>query len=101
MKGPAGYGRYDDDPNHVGCPRARTDMTPCIARDGCLALTDDGHCVGCNARPARLLTELRPKERHWRGTLAEQADRLSSLVRELTEPLVRKGADDAGEEADA
>ena len=54
----AGYGRYDDDPQHIGCPRARSDMTPCVARDGALAVADDERCVGCNQHPAELLMEL-------------------------------------------
>jgi hypothetical protein len=58
MKGPLGYGRYDDDLGHVGCPRARSDMTPCVARDGELACADDGRCVGCGSHPAALLAEL-------------------------------------------
>jgi hypothetical protein len=58
MKGILGYGRYDDDPHQVGCPRAKTDMTPCVARDGHAASDDNGACVGCDAHPADLLTEL-------------------------------------------
>jgi len=65
VRGPGGYGRYDDDPKHVGCPRARSDMTPCVARDGGNAETLDaatGHqhtiCVGCGRSPADLLREL-------------------------------------------
>jgi len=58
MKGPEGYGRYDDDPEHVGCPRARTDMTPCAARDGQSADDGAGVCVGCRHAPADLLTAL-------------------------------------------
>lgn len=57
-KGPLGYGRYNDDPEHVGCPRATSDMTPCVARDGGLAVADDGACVGCGAKPADLLRDL-------------------------------------------
>jgi hypothetical protein len=52
-----GYGRYGDDPNHVGCPRARSDMTPCAARDGRTA-EDEGVCVGCGVNVADALTEL-------------------------------------------
>jgi len=52
------YGRYNDDPEHIGCPRAKSDMTPCVARDGHLAVASDGNCVGCFANPADLLTEL-------------------------------------------
>ena len=58
MKGVAGYGRYDDDPNAVGCPRAKSDMTPCVARDLRTAAANDGTCVGCGQHPADLLTEL-------------------------------------------
>lgn len=55
---PGGYGRYADDPEHVGCPRANSDMTPCVARDGATACADDGVCVGCGEHPAALLVEL-------------------------------------------
>lgn len=58
VKGICGYGRYDDAPNHVGCPRANSDITPCIARDGATALADDLMCVGCNMNPKDLLNEL-------------------------------------------
>ncbi len=58
MKGVGGYGRYDDDPKQIGCPRAKSDMTPCTARDGASAVADDGACVGCGHFPADLLTEL-------------------------------------------
>jgi hypothetical protein len=70
-RGPGGYGRYDDDPQHVGCPRARTDMTPCVARDGDVATEDRGECVGCGKRAADLLRD---------------------LVREVTEPEAKGGA---------
>jgi hypothetical protein len=55
-RGLLGYGRYPD--GHVGCPRAKTDMTPCVARDGRPAQDDPGDCVGCGAFPADLLVEL-------------------------------------------
>lgn len=44
-------------PSEVTCPRERSEMTPCIARDGHLALADDGDCVGCMASPFTLLRE--------------------------------------------
>jgi hypothetical protein len=41
--------------SEVDCPRAKTWMTPCIARDGHLALSDDDWvCVGCSAKPREL-----------------------------------------------
>jgi hypothetical protein len=86
MKGPHGYGRYDDDPGYVGCPRAKTDMTPCIARDGHLALASDGKCVGCGSRPDLLIAEIGGEDLS--GAPEDQADRLTDLVRRLTEPLM-------------
>jgi hypothetical protein len=87
-----GYGRYKDDPNHVGCPRAKTDMTPCIARDGALALADDQRCVGCNGDARDLLTQLRHSAKGYTGApvtiAAHAADKLAALVREVTEPVV-------------
>jgi hypothetical protein len=42
----------------IDCPRAKSDMTPCVARDGSLACTTKGLCVGCDRHPANLLKEL-------------------------------------------
>lgn len=39
MKGPHGYGRYNDDPEYVGCPRAKTDMTPLLLGHSSIATT--------------------------------------------------------------
>jgi hypothetical protein len=72
VKGILGYGRYNDTPEHVGCPRATSDMTPCAARDGHVAVADDGDCVGCGEFPANLL---------------------QVLVREVTQPLVEEHPD--------
>lgn len=47
-KGLLGYGRYPD--GHIGCPYAKSDMTPCMCRDGESALTDDGACIGCGRK---------------------------------------------------
>lgn len=35
---------------HIDCPRAKSDMTPCVLRDGELAADDRGCCVGCGER---------------------------------------------------
>lgn len=43
----------------VTCPRAKSAMTPCIARDGRLALDDvTMECVGCSAQPKALMDDL-------------------------------------------
>lgn len=94
MKGPFNYGRYDDDPGHVGCPRANSDMTPCAARDGHIVLSSDADrvCVGCERNPIDLLHEVYPetltflmdKPEDLRPVFA--ADLLAAKVRELTEP---------------
>lgn len=57
MRGLLGYGLYDDDPDRVGCPRAQTDMTPCVARDE-YAVANDGRCIGCGERAEVLLRAL-------------------------------------------
>jgi hypothetical protein len=41
-----------------GCPRMRSDMTPCIRQDGDLAMSADGHCVGCGWPVARVEEEI-------------------------------------------
>lgn len=90
MKTVGGYGRYGDDPEHVGCPRARTDMTPCVARDGHTAMADAGDCVGCWQYPTDLLTELRHEASGYTGSPVTNqrhaADKLRDLVRKVTQP---------------
>ena len=44
--------------SEIDCPRAKSWMTPCIARDGRTALADDGMCVGCGHEPYTLLLDL-------------------------------------------
>lgn len=46
------------DRNDVQCPREKSFMTPCIARDGHLALAGDRVCAGCGADPYTLLKDL-------------------------------------------
>jgi len=96
-RGICGYGRYNDDPGTVGCPRAQSDMTPCIARDGGEALTDNLCCVGCGQAPQQLLDELTQagvdvtSQRSGVAGLSVEhwaADRLRHVVREATQELV-------------
>lgn len=49
------------DRNKVECPREKSFMTPCVARDGRTALADDGDCVGCGKDPRILLKDHREK----------------------------------------
>lgn len=45
-------------PDHICCPRERSEMTPCAARDGsCAVATGHGQdkCVGCGTCVAELL----------------------------------------------
>lgn len=86
--GPGGYGRYNDDPSEIGCPRAKSYMSPCVARDGHLACADDGVCVGCGQHPVMLLEELRrliSADSHPPTTAERAADQLTVLVREVTQ----------------
>ena len=49
------------DRNKVVCPREKSSMTPCVARDGRLAVADSGVCVGCGRDPRVLLKDHREK----------------------------------------
>ena len=93
MKGPAGYGRYDDDPARVGCPYARSRRSPCIARDARLALAAPGQtCLqGCAHTPEFLAEELAEAYDPARALLVTGdpvtlADEFAVMVREATEP---------------
>jgi len=65
-------------------------MSPCIARDGALALSDVGDCVSCEERPRKLAMELAaatagvpgPVSRRW----DENANFLKELVLKVTQP---------------
>lgn len=48
-------------PAELKCPRETSDMTPCVARDGATAKSDDGKCVGCGLSVLDLLTKERAK----------------------------------------
>jgi len=48
------------DRTEVQCPREKTFMTPCVARDGGTAVADDGVCVGCGISPASELERITP-----------------------------------------
>jgi len=37
------------------CPREKSKMTPCVARDGDLAMLEDGTCAGCGKNVKELL----------------------------------------------
>lgn len=84
----------------IQCPRERTLMTPCIARDGATALYDPDPddpkqkrgCVGCGADPRQLLVELGERyepARHYRQTHdpINCANTLTRLVAEFVEEL--------------
>jgi len=94
MKGPAGYGRYNDDPKYIACPWAKSDMSPCIARDGRLALSSGMSqvCVGCGHTPAHqvrdLASEYEPaRKQRVDGDPDELASKFKTLVRQATEPV--------------
>lgn len=46
----------------VKCPREGSYMSPCVARNGGLAVADVGVCVYCGATPSELLAT--EKEKH-------------------------------------
>lgn len=48
-------------PEQLQCPREKSDMTPCVARDGGIVVTSNSFgnplCVGCEARVDRLVAK--------------------------------------------
>ena len=96
MKGPAGYGRYDDGLAHVACPYARSSRSRCVARDGRQALDtapagEERLCHGCAQELQLLIEELALEYPPAAGldVLGEQevlADEFALMVREATEP---------------
>jgi len=93
--GPAGYGRYTDgDSQYVGCPRARTSRSRCLARDGQLALDfrgDEPACRHCAHDLQDLVEELAAEYPPAAGLPVLDApevlaDEFALMVREATEP---------------
>ena len=84
------------DRSQVSCPRERTFMTPCIARDGSLALADDKTCVGCGVDPADELASLAkrypPAGKVWVFTTA---DEVADAMPELVWAYIHEGRSDA------
>jgi hypothetical protein len=97
-RGIAGYGRYDSHPGHVGCPWAASSESPCAARDGRLALTDEPRvvCVGCGNSLAFLIRDLaddyEPAGQDHPADAPGAADWFRDQVRAATEPLA-EGSD--------
>ena len=96
MKGPAGYGRYDNDSAHVGCPWARSSRSKCVARAGREALDAGDLCKGCANTPEYLVQDLAEeydpaRELLARGDPVTLADDFAAMVREMTEPAGKEG----------
>jgi hypothetical protein len=70
--------------DYIFCPRAQSSMTPCIARDGRLALADSNVCVGCAEKPSELISDLAERYEPARVRGSNQpkaaADRFRDLV---------------------
>jgi hypothetical protein len=99
-----GYGRYDSDPEHVGCPWSggRSEI-PCVARDGQLALSGGPkpQCAGCGNYLPFLIRDLaddyEPATEAAKDIppdAAEAADLFRHLVLQATEPLTGGESDD-------
>jgi len=58
------------------CPYAKSNMTPCVLRDGdiCYAMdnNDNPICVGCERTPAQLK---RPPPKNWAATVQQARGR--------------------------
>ena len=51
------HARTGINPKQLVCPREKSEMTPCVARDGALTVAADGCCVGCGQRVEELLKQ--------------------------------------------
>jgi hypothetical protein len=78
----------------VDCPRAKSWMTPCVARDGATAIDDPAAarpvCVGCGSDPLELLADLAERFSPARRYLQTKdpgacADTLTRMVAEYVE----------------
>jgi hypothetical protein len=68
-------------PTELQCPREKSDMTPCVARDGSTAVTNDGRCVGCSTPVDHLLNvELEQKIK----TLEEELAKLREAAEKVS-----------------
>lgn len=60
------------------CPREKSDMTPCLARDGWTAMLNGGRCVGCEEHVHYLTkTEL---EKHGEAVQKEITEKYAGKV---------------------
>lgn len=62
------------------CPREKSDMTPCVARDGDCAMTNDEHCVGCGQSVALMIEK--ENERFGGQSSSEEKQKSSSEMGE-------------------
>jgi hypothetical protein len=101
-RGVAGYGRYDDDPDVVSCPWAKSDMTPCLARDGHLAQVPSAKgtvCAGCGNTLAYLYRDLASDYEPARDIPQildpdSDAARFRNMIYRATSPQDGEGSDD-------
>lgn len=102
-RGIAGYGRYEDDLAHVGCPWSRSSEAPCAARDGRLAITGSPRaaCVGCGNYVLFLIGDLAddypPAGAERPADEAQAADWFRDLVLQATAPLAERETGDRPE----
>lgn len=71
------YGRTGLSEKELVCPREQSDMTPCVARDGDLAMTKDGKCVGCQADVQQLIKD--EKKKHHSGIPMKEVEKRNGL----------------------
>lgn len=56
------------------CPREKFFMTPCVARDGDLAVTEDNKCVGCGTSIEELIAVELEKKTEKEGGYARSSE---------------------------
>lgn len=86
---------YMNEPNVIGCPYAPSDNIACAARDGRLAVADDGLCIGCERQVAELFKTLVSRHVNLRDRL-DRLERAAGGAKHLCLSLLamREGATD-------
>jgi hypothetical protein len=75
----------------IACPYAKSDMTPCVARDGQMCVADEGMCVGCERMPADMLRDLVKKYVERRSSPTKEEMEFTALAMEFFEAEERAG----------
>ena len=79
----------------IECPWAKSDMTPCILKDGELARADDGVCVGCACHVPQFRSSA--ERRRYAFQMRDRYERSGAVEQEMAEEELHRGSPHAWE----